>query len=220
MTSTSENNTTEPSLESAQERVLRVASLMFAQRGLHVVSVRDIAAECKVSVSTVLYHGGGTKQQLARRVLRSAFLSQDPLLQAVNGLDPDALKSRDEFFEFWDLFAAVIVENSAATALVRQLWLRLALDDPSLFRELDAEFASPLAASAVGFLQKLRDRDIISGNDDRLRHFVASIDWIQHGYFLGGVAEPDGCRSDPVNPNKIAKFLAFLKDYGRSFFAE
>ncbi len=152
--------------------------------------------------------------------MSDAFLSQEPLLQAITGLDSDALKNRDEFFELWDLFATVLVEHANHHTLVRQLWLRLLLDEPSLFRELDAEFASPLTGSAVGFLQKIRDRGIISGNDDRLRYFVASIDWIQHGFLIGGVSEPGGSRSDPVTPNGLVKFLAFLKDYGRSFFAK
>lgn len=192
---------------------------MFAERGFHAVSIRDIAAESKVSVSTVLYHAG-SKQQLLERILANSFSAQTPLLHAAARLDPNEIGDREAFFELYDWFVELLVQQAVEFPQVRRLWLRLLLDEPTLFLKFDAEYSWPLAQQVIDLLHKLRDRGILASNDDRLRYFVASVDWILDGFFSGGVYESGGCRSDPLATNEVAKLSTFLKDHGRSFFAE
>lgn len=218
MTQISDDSTDATPPEDARQRILRVAAQMFAERGFHAVSIRNIAAESKVSVSTVLYHGG-SKQQLLERILANSFSAQTPLLHTAARLDPDEIGDHEAFLKLYDWFVELLVQQAVEFPQVRRLWLRLLLDEPTLFLKFDAEYSWPLSQQVIDLLHKLRERGIISGNDDRLRYFVASVDWILDGFFSGGVYEAGGCRSDPTASNEAAKLIAFLKDHGRSFFA-
>jgi AcrR family transcriptional regulator len=65
---------------STRERILDAAEKLFAQRGFHAVSVRDITQSAGVDVALVTYHFGG-KQPLFEAVFmrRAAVLNEERL---------------------------------------------------------------------------------------------------------------------------------------------
>ncbi len=199
------------------QRILRVAAELFAERGFYAVSIRDIARAGQVSAASVLYHAG-SKQQLIERILNEAFSSQVPLFQLASQIDSDDLASRDEFFEFTDQFVEALIQHELAFPNTRRLWLLLSLDDPELFRKLDAQFSQPLMRQALELLQSLRNRGILFGDDQTLQHVISGLDWMLDGFFIG--ASDNGCgRDHSIEAAKIARFADFLKSYVRSCFA-
>ncbi|MBL9123715.1 MAG: TetR/AcrR family transcriptional regulator [Planctomycetaceae bacterium] len=203
--------------ETARKRIFRTAAQLFAERGFHGTSIRDIAAASEVSVSTVLYHAG-SKQQLLERILADSFSGQTPLLQAALQLDPAAMPDFEAFLSAHDAFIDVLIEHSVEFPQTRRLWLRLLLDEPELFAKLDAEYSRPLVERVMTLLQTLRDRRILATSDEQLRLFVASIDWILDGFFSGGNPTGDALGQPLPHAADVQHLAAFLKAHGRSFF--
>jgi AcrR family transcriptional regulator len=55
-----------------RERLLDTAERLFAQRGFHAVSIRDVTSAAKVDVSLVHYHFGSMRELLAEVIARRA----------------------------------------------------------------------------------------------------------------------------------------------------
>src|SRR5512144_495435 len=69
-------------------RVLRAATELFAERGFHGTTIRDIAARAGANVAAGHYHFG-SKRDLYLEVLRATFAQVRSLL-ARGGVRPDA----------------------------------------------------------------------------------------------------------------------------------
>jgi AcrR family transcriptional regulator len=205
---------TRPKSSEVRERVLQVAARLFAERGFHAVSVRDIAAACGVSVSTVLYQGG-SKQGLLEQILAESFAVEAPLTSFLLQLDPDSVTSREELLEFYDQFVDLLVSHSLNFPENRRLWLRLLLDQPDLFRTFEAQYIWPLHASVNRFLVQLHERGVLQLTPDQAVFFVASIDWMLDGFCVGGILGAGGTRTGGESAETTAGLIAFLKQSGR-----
>ncbi len=69
-----------------QERVLAAAATVFADRGLHRASVRDVVAEAGMSLAG-LYHYYPSKAGLLHEIAVRAF---DSLLASLDAAPPDS----------------------------------------------------------------------------------------------------------------------------------
>jgi len=80
-------------LEPTAEALLAAAAEVFAEKGLQLARVRDIAARAGANVAAISYHFGG-KQALYREVLRRqalARISRYPLPEAIAESEPEML---------------------------------------------------------------------------------------------------------------------------------
>ena len=74
----------------ARERVMDAAERLFARRGYHAVTLRDIAAEIGIHHTTVYHHVPGGKEQLFIDVVeRNLQHHRQGLTQAIAGAPPD-----------------------------------------------------------------------------------------------------------------------------------
>ena len=200
-----------------QLRVMRVAARLFAQRGFHAVSIRDIAGECNVSVSTVLY-GGRSKLQLLEQILAKAFSGECPWPMVLANFKPELLTNRSAFYHAYDELMGILVRHGIEYPDTRQLWQRLLLDHPDLFESFEEKFTYPLFRHAFDMLRAAREQGLIDADDSQIQHFISGIDWILNGYFGSGVLDYNGKRVDPTLPASTTRLLEFLKRYGRSWF--
>lgn len=200
-----------------QHRVLRVAARLFAQQGFHAVSIRDIAAECGVSVSTVLY-GGRSKQQLLEQILARSFTGHSPWPSILSSFGPQGMDTYEVFLDAYDRIIGVLVQNVVEFPDTRRLWLRLQLDQKDLFKSFETKYTWPLFQHAFELLLAARRRGLIAGDDARLQSFVTSIDWILNGYCTTGTVDFAGNRGEPLAPEGVAALLRYLQDYARAWF--
>lgn len=198
-----------------QERVLAVAARLFTERGFHAVSIRDIARECDVSVSTVLYHGG-SKQGLLELILAQTASQSSPLVTFLHHIGEPVVNTREEFFAVYDQFVELLVNAATTFPENRRLWLRLLFDHPEQFTQLERDYVWPLLDRGLRFLRDVAARGLIKGDEKHLRYFIASIDWMMDGFFAAGLLSESGMRSGPESPHTTAEFLTYLKSYGRA----
>lgn len=202
------------STSDAQSRVLSVAARLFAERGFHAVSVRDIATAAEVSVSTVLYHGG-SKQGLLERIVAEAF-SQSELDGFEHLLDVNAVHSRAELLVAYEAFIDALLAHAIAFPESRRLWMRLLLDQPELFTELDQRYSWPVFAGVFRALTTMSERGVIQAQPEDLRIFIAGLDWMFDGFFAAGLLDADGRRSPSTSEEARAAFRSHLLRYGKA----
>ena len=68
-------------MAATKDRLLAAAGALFAERGFHATTIRDIAARARVNVAAGHYHFG-SKRALYLRVLRAQFAEVRALLRA------------------------------------------------------------------------------------------------------------------------------------------
>ena len=89
--------------EPTKERLLAAAAQLFAERGFHATSVRDIAQSAGTNVASGNYHYG-SKKALYLEVLRDQFRSIREELRRSGGAPPPAELSRLSHRELLEVF--------------------------------------------------------------------------------------------------------------------
>ncbi len=114
-------------LAHSRERILAVATDMFAQRGFHATTIRDLTALAEVNTAAVNYHFGG-KEELYRTVIQTALQRWSAEVSGVEDLMSDY--SLESFLTY--LFEALVTpvfERPSTGTVVRLLAWSL-LDRP------------------------------------------------------------------------------------------
>ena len=77
------------------ERIIRAATLLFAEQGYHGVSTREIASAVGLNVATVSYHTG-SKAELYRQVFERLYLREHDLVTRFAGyVEDEVVRDRE-----------------------------------------------------------------------------------------------------------------------------
>lgn len=93
-----------------QDRLLDAAEMLFAQRGFHAVSVRDITRSAKVDVSLVHYHFGSLRELLAQVIARRATIVNRARLDALQAVQRTRSPSKPTVEEVLHAFVDPMLE--------------------------------------------------------------------------------------------------------------
>ena len=201
-----------------QDRVLRVAAQLFAQRGFHAVSIRDIAAASEVSVSTVLY-GGRAKQELLELILARSFSQQTAWVNTLNQIDISVLLDRDTCLAMYDEIVRQVVQNAIDYPDNRRLWMRLRMDQPDLHEVYYAKYTWPIFQQGMRLMHAARERGFIDADDARIQEFMASIHWMLDGFFTSGIVDfAAGKTRLTTSHEATSRFIEYLREYARRWF--
>ena len=195
------------------DRILREATLLFAEHGYHGVSTRAIAQAAGLNVSTVNYHTG-SKEELYRQVFHRLFLQEYDIISRLAGYvdsevvhDPAAL--RDQLRRLIDALVDMTLEHPE----VPRLWVRRWLEREFHFEDIEVEYSLPIYEMVRDLLERARQAGTIRGPGPDLRLFMISFTWMLYGYFTGGPIAWNIAEADPFDPDQIAAFRVFLHDY-------
>jgi TetR/AcrR family transcriptional regulator len=83
-----------------RNKLISIATRLFAERGLHGVSIRELSKAAGVSISMISYHFGG-KEGLYSSVLQEQFSGFD-YIEEIDAADSDAL-SKIEAYIRWTI---------------------------------------------------------------------------------------------------------------------
>lgn len=194
--------------ESSRERILRVATELFAGDGFDGVTTRAIATAAGLNVATVAHHTG-SKGQLYDAVFarlhahESAML--DALLAPVTDADlADPVRVRSVLHGLVDAYVDVL----AAEPAIAGLWTRRWLERPGATPTVEERFARPLFDRVEALLRAAQDAGSLPALDAHLA--VKSVIWITYGYFTGGLVEPSAA-NDLTDPAQVARLRAFVQ---------
>lgn len=157
-----------------RDRVLRAAEALFAERGYHGTSLRDIARRIGVKAPSLLHHFP-SKQQLYLAVLDRMFETVEDAAGAIVWRDEGRQeRTRQGIAEMVDFIAG-------HPDLVRIMWKEMA-DESGVGRQVVKRRLPPLFTTAVKFIfHGQRDGEFRTEVDPL--HFMWGLNAITLGYF-------------------------------------
>lgn len=200
--------------DDSAERILREATLLFAEHGFYGTSTRAIAAAAGLNIATVAYHVGG-KLELYRAVFRRLAERERALLtQLTAAADAATLADPKAMRALLAHMIASLVAMAAEHPEVPRLWVRRWLErPPEACDGFEAEFAVPVFQPVRDLLDAARAAGGLRAGVPDSGLFLQSFSWMLYGYFVGGPLNHEASRADPADPRRLAAFKAFLIDY-------
>jgi AcrR family transcriptional regulator len=199
----------------SHERILRAATALFAARGFYGASTREIAAAAGLNIATVNYHAGG-KEALYHAVFQRLFHEEQALVNHfLDQIDDRTIHDRAALRATLEALVDALVDLTGRHPETPRLWMRRWLDGPRGEDGIEAEYALPLFGALAALLARARAAGAIRRDGPDPRLFLISFTWMLYGYFTSGPIDWQTGRHDPLDPNQIAAFKAFLHDYLR-----
>jgi TetR/AcrR family transcriptional regulator, regulator of cefoperazone and chloramphenicol sensitivity len=167
--------TTATAAPATRARVLRAAAELFAERGFHGTTIRDIAARAGANVASGHYHFG-SKRDLYVEVLRATFAEVRALLER-GGVRPDPAAldrmSPAGLEAFLERRIGVMLANllGPPPSLHGTLMQREMLDPTDALPIVIAEFIVPMVEETAAVVRRLAP----GLDDERVRWSVMSV---------------------------------------------
>ncbi|OLT22087.1 TetR family transcriptional regulator [Actinomadura sp. CNU-125] len=191
--------------DSGRERIIDVATRLFAALGYDGTSTRLIAEAAGLNIATVAYHVGG-KRDLYLAVMERAHQAERAALEEALRDLPAAGADGADGADGAALLALVdrYVDFCAANPAVPALWMHRWLSDAADVAHLESLYVRPLTDMIVGAVRK------VVGDDVDVEYAVWTVIWATHGFARGGVLDADGRRRGMDDPAELARFRAHL----------
>ena len=142
----------------AYERVMDTAERLFARKGYHAVTLRDIAAETGIHHTTVYHHVPGGKEQLYIDVVeRNLAHHRQGLTAAIEGAPPD-IRSQLRSVADWLL-------SQPPMDLVRLVYSDLPSIDPEQAERLSRIAFETMLLPIEAILRTAREQGVIEYED-------------------------------------------------------
>ncbi|MFG2006117.1 TetR/AcrR family transcriptional regulator [Spirillospora sp. NPDC048911] len=182
--------------DSGPERVLDVATRLFAALGYDGTSTRMIAEAVGLNIATVSYHVGG-KRDLYLAVMERAHRAERAALEAVLAtFTPDAAgvhRLVDGYIDF-------CVEHPEVPAL----WMHRWLSDAADVAHLENLYVRPMLDMVAETVRPA------VGDGVDLEYALMTVIWCTHGFGRGGVLDAGGRRGGVNDPRELTRFRKHL----------
>lgn len=193
--------------ESSRERILRVATQLFGERGYDAVTTRMIASAAGLNVATVAHHTG-SKSDLYEAVFARLHEHETAMLDAqLAGVDDadvaDPVRVRALLRDLVDAYVDVL----AAEPAIAGLWSRRWLERSTSSDAVEERFARPLFDRVEAVLRDAQAAGSVPPVDAHLA--VKSVVWITYGYFTGGLVEAHASR-DVTDRAQVERLRTFV----------
>ena len=192
------------------ERILDSAERLFAERGFHGTSTRQIAAKAGISIQTLHYHCD-SKLNLYHMVLERSVVPVTRMIDShvQNMLSEDLSDDRvvrDSASRLIDELFQVVSENPNYAPLFLRQWL----EQDSELRKVEREQLIPTIGGWIGQVEAIVNRERRSGID--LPLVFLSLSWIYWGLnaspqFIGAMLGVD-----PDSPEYKRRLKEHAKD--------
>jgi len=182
---------------STKERLLQVAKELFAQKGFHGASTREITQRAGTNLSSLYFHWQ-SKENLYLAVYRQLFQELTTLAQEVTDLLEDGLHARKRLEEVIDPVTDRIFTFFDANRELARLNLHRVLEDGALARQIEEEFENPLYHAVARCYQRLNEEGLVRISDPELLPFA--LESLLERYFASPVHVE---RSIGLNPKVL-----------------
>lgn len=182
--------------DSGPERILAVATRLFAALGYDGASTRLIADAAGLNIATVSYHVGGKRELYLAVMERAHGIERTAVEGGLTGFTPDAAGVH----RLIDTYLDFCVANPEIVAL----WVHRWLSDAQDIVDLERRFARPLFEPVVEALLP------IAANGVDLEYAVMTIIWCTHGFVTGGLPDAENRRVSAGDPGALDRFRSHL----------
>ncbi len=197
-----------------RQRILEVATRLFAAQGYAGTTTRAIAAEVGANIATVHYHVGN-KFELFRAVLESLYEEERALLEKhYRELEERTILEPEALIETVTRLVDAIVDLMAARPERPRLYLRRWVDPDDEIREVEIRMSLEVHRHLGKLLERAQAAGIVAPGFP-VETFLRSFGWLIYGYFATGPIDWQHWFSDPLEPAHLADLRRLLAQYIR-----
>jgi len=164
----------EPDSSSTKERLLHVAQDLFAQKGFHATSTREITRRANTNVASLYFHWR-TKENLYLAVYRRLFHQLTQVRQGMLELLEEGLRAHKSLDAVLSSIADRAFDFFAANPDLARLNLHRMLEGGPLAVKVEQELENPLYQAATQVYQRLTEEGIIQVSDPEFMPFSLEI---------------------------------------------
>lgn len=169
-----------PEQDSTKERLLQAATELFAQKGFHGTSTREITQRAGTNLSSLYFHWQ-SKENLYIAVHRHLFQLLATLAQEVVNLLEEGLHAHKPLPEVVEPLADRVFAFFDSHRELARLNLHRVLDDGALAAQIEEELENPLYRAVARCYQRLTEEGLIKVTDPELLPF--SLESLLDRYF-------------------------------------
>lgn len=164
----------EPDSSSTKERLLQVAQELFARKGFHATSTREITRRANTNVASLYFHWH-TKENLYLAVYRRLFQQLTQMRQGVLELLEEELRAHKSLEAVLSPIADRVFDFFAANPEFARLNLHRMLEGGALAVKVEQEFENPHYQAVARLYQRLTEEGIIQVSDPEFMPFSLEI---------------------------------------------
>jgi len=164
----------EPDSSSTKERLLQVAQELFAQKGFHATSTREITRRANTNVASLYFHWH-TKENLYLAVYRRLFQQLTQVRQGMLELLEEGLRTHKSVAAVLSPIADRAFDFFAANPALARLNLHRLLEGGPLAVKVEQELENPLYQAAARVYQRLTEEGVMQVSDPEFLPFALEI---------------------------------------------
>ncbi len=202
-------------IDQTRERILDEAETLFAEKGYHAVSVREITAAAHCNLAAVNYHFGN-KQNLYLEVFRSRWV---PRAQKVYGTFQNSLSGKKA------LLPEDVVQGMAEAFLrgpltAEERWRHTQLIIREMFQPTEAfdiavkEAVGPMMMSCSGHLKKSLPKGGVSQEDMILNVLSVFAMTLYFNFARPLISRMTGCEYDDAFTERLVRHITRFSIHG------
>ncbi|MGI8333011.1 TetR/AcrR family transcriptional regulator [Actinomadura scrupuli] len=189
--------------ESTRERVIQIATRLFASLGYDATSTRLIADAAGIDVATLAGLIGG-KPDVYLAVMKRLHLLEQECLEAIKA---EFTPGREGIHRLADRYLDFCVAHPEVPAL----WVHRWQSDASDITELENLYTRPLVERFTAMLRSAARTDDQAGLDHE--YTVWHLLWCIDSFVLAGVIDEHGERQGPRNTVELQRFRTHMRRF-------
>lgn len=196
------------SSETSRERILEVAAKLFAEKGIHGVSVREIAKASGANLSLISYHFGG-KENLYLSIFQNHATEVGGALMGVLTSPLPKPFTRADFTDRIRRILTAIVENRLRTPEMAKLIMHERLHGMTHCRPVFNQAFARLSSVMVNLLEEAKEAGFVRP-DLNIRSYYLTMFESVWGYFALYDCQVDLWEDAYRPPRQKAEYIEFL----------
>jgi AcrR family transcriptional regulator len=160
--------------QATKERLLQVATALFAQKGFHGVSTREITRQARANLSSLYFHWR-SKENLYLAAYRDLFQRLAALSQEFFALLEKGLRTHESLEQVIYPLADLVFDFYEANPELARLNLHRVLEDGAVAMQVEQEFENPFYHTLARCYQRLTEAGFIHVSDPEFLPFSLEI---------------------------------------------
>jgi AcrR family transcriptional regulator len=160
--------------QTTKARLLQVATELFAQKGFHGVSTREITQQARANLSSLYFHWQ-SKENLYLAAYCDLFQRLAALSQDFFDLLEKGLRTHESLEQVLYPLADLVFDFYEANPELARLNLHRVLEDGAIAIQVEQEFENPFYRTLAGCYQRLTEAGFIQVSDPEFLPFSLEI---------------------------------------------
>ncbi|GIL17401.1 MAG: TetR family transcriptional regulator [Oligoflexia bacterium] len=163
----------------ARERLIEVATQLFAEKGLDGVSTRDISKAAGLNISLISYYFGGKEGLYKAVILDFALKAQARLTELLQLHDLEKM-NKEIFLKFMRSFVTAVVRFRFSTPHITKILTREAMAGLPYAKEVYENIFRGVGESVIQVMKRAQDKKILRQDIHLYVYFLSLVHVVEN----------------------------------------